>query len=111
MSGPIDIKKSAMLPIENMARYYALSKGIIAATTDERLAAAQQEIRKSDELIQALREAFASLSHLRLRHHANAIRKGRPPDDAIDTAVLRPLTRVSLHEALKTVATAQKRLP
>lgn len=111
MSGPIDIKTSAMLPIENMARYYALSKGIIAATTDERLAAAQQEIRKRGDLIQSLREAFASLSQLRLRHHANAIRKGRPPDDAIDTAVLRPLTRVTLHEALKTVATAQKQLP
>ena len=111
MSGPIDIKKSAMLPIENMARYYALSKGIIAATTDERLAAVQEEIGKSSDQIQSLREVFASMSHLRLRHHANAIRKGHPPDDVIDTTVLRPLTRVSLHEALKTVAAAQRQLP
>jgi len=111
MSGPIDIKKSAMLPIENMARYYALSKGIIAATTDERLAAVQEEIGKSSDQIQSLREVFASMSHLRLRHHANAIRKGHPPDDVIDTTALRPLTRVSLHEALKTVAAAQRQLP
>jgi CBS domain-containing protein len=111
MSGPIDIKKSAMLPIENMARYYALSKGIVAATTDARLVAAHHELGKGRAQIQSVREAFASLSHLRLRHHANAVRMGHTPDDVIDTAVLRPLTRVSLHEALKTVAAAQKQLP
>ena len=111
LNGPIDIKKSGMLPIENMARYYALSTGIIAATTDQRLAAAQQESRKSSATIDSLRETFASLSHLRLRHHANAIRNGRRPDDVVDTAVLRPLTKVTLQEALKTVAAAQKPLP
>jgi signal-transduction protein with cAMP-binding, CBS, and nucleotidyltransferase domain len=32
-------------------------------------------------------------------------------EDPDDPAVLRPLTRVSLHEAIKTVAAAQRQLP
>lgn len=52
-----------------------------------------------------------SMSQLQLRHHANAIRTGRAPDNAIDTTTLRPLTKVGLQEALREVAAAQKRLP
>jgi hypothetical protein len=47
--------------------------------------------------------------HLQLRHHAHAIRAGRSPDNVIDTATLRPLTRATLHEALREVDAAPKR--
>ena len=87
LTGPIDIKKSGLLPIQNMARYYAFARGITASTTLERLVGAE-EAGADRESVWSLREAFVSMSHLRLRHHANAIRVGRAPDDAIDTAIL-----------------------
>ena len=38
-SEPVDIKKSGLLPIQNLARYHAFARGITATTTLERLAA------------------------------------------------------------------------
>jgi signal-transduction protein with cAMP-binding, CBS, and nucleotidyltransferase domain len=61
------------------------------------------------ELNRSLREAFTSMAHLQLRHHANLIRAGRPLNNIIDVSALRPLTRVTLQEALHVVAAAQKR--
>ena len=59
----------------------------------------------------SLREAFTSMLHLQLRHHANAIRNGRPLDNVIDTSTLRPLDHANLQEALRLVAAEQKRFP
>jgi signal-transduction protein with cAMP-binding, CBS, and nucleotidyltransferase domain len=60
---------------------------------------------------QPLREAFISMSQLQLRHHARLLQAGRAPHNVIDVATLRPLTRVTLQEALREVAAAQKRFP
>jgi CBS domain-containing protein len=109
--GPIDIKKSGLMPIQNMARYYAFTGGITAPTTLERLVAVEEKGGAGSESSSALREAFVGMSLLRLRHHAEGLRAGRAPDDAIDTADLRPLTRVTLREALRVVAAAQRQLP
>ena len=105
----IDIKKEALLPIQNLTRYHAFARGITAHTTLERLVAIHEAGGLTAESEQLLREAFLSMSHLQLRHHAHAIRAGRRPDNIIDTATLRPLTRVALHEALREVDAAPKR--
>jgi CBS domain-containing protein len=94
-----------------MARYYAFIGGITAPTTLERLVAVKERGGAGSESASALREAFVGMSLLRLRHHAEWLRAGRSPDDAIDTVDLRPLTRVTLREALRVVAAAQQRLP
>ena len=57
----------------------------------------------------SLREAFISISQLQLRHHARRLRAGRVLNNVIDVETLRPLTRVTLQEALREVAAAQKR--
>ena len=44
-------------------------------------------------------------------HHASAVREGRAPDDLIETARLKPLTKASLQEALREVLAAQRRPP
>ena len=111
LAGPIDIKASGLLPVQNMARYYAFAGGITAPTTLGRLTAVEQEGVTGAESAPALREVFVSMSQLRLQHHADGLRAGRRPDDAIDTAILRPLTRVTLREALRVVAAEQQRLP
>ena len=109
LSGPVDIKRSGLLPVQNLARFFAFSKGHTPLTTVERLVSVEDSGGGGSESAQALREAFLSMQHLQLRHHANAIRKGRAPDNAIDTATLRPLTKRGLQEALRVVATGQRR--
>jgi CBS domain-containing protein len=109
LTGPVDIKKSGLLPVQNMARFFAFANGLILTTTVDRLIAVQEAGGRGSESAQALREAFLSMAHLQLRHHADAIRAGRRPDNAIDTATLRPLTKAGLQEALRVVAAAQRR--
>jgi CBS domain-containing protein len=110
LTGPIDIKKSGLLPVENLARFFAFARGITVGSTVERLASVQHMAGDTDEA-RALSEAYASMSRLRLQHHAELIRGGVAPHNVIDTEKLRPLARVTLQEALRTVAAAQKRLP
>ncbi len=109
LTGPVDIKKSGLLPVQNLARFFAFANGVTPPTTVDRLAAVEEAGKRGSDSAQALREAFLSMSHLQLRHHANAIRAGRAPDNAIDTATLRPLTKAGLQEALRVVAAAQRR--
>jgi CBS domain-containing protein len=111
LTGPIDIKKSGLLPIENLARFWAFARAISAGTTVERLVAVGNSSSAPGDHAQALQEAFASMAMVRLRHHARLIELGREPHNVIDTEDLRPLARVSLQEALRAVAAAQKLLP
>jgi len=105
----VDIKKEGLQPLQNLARYHAFARGITAHTTLARLMAIQESGGLTAESAQLLREAFLSMMHLQLRHHAHALRLGQSPDNIIDTATLRPLTRVALQEALRERAAAPKR--
>jgi CBS domain-containing protein len=107
----IDIKRYGLVPIQNLARYWAFSRGITAHSTLERLVALRETDGQETVAERSLREAFISMAHLQLRHHANAIRGGRPLDNIIDVDNLKPLTKATLQEALREVAAAQKRFP
>ena len=107
----VDIKKGGLLPIQNLARYQALSRGITIQATLDRLAAVGDLDADAAELGRTLREAYLTIKQLQLQHHADAVRAGRTPDNVIDTDALRPLTRVNLQEALREVAAAQSRSP
>ena len=109
LEGSIDIKKNGLVPIQNYARYYAFASSITSASTLERLAAIV-EVAGDDVIPElALREAFISMQHLQLRHHAHRLRNGRPVDNIIETWTLPPLTRASLQEAMREIVSAQKR--
>ncbi len=107
----VDIKQGGLLPIQNLARYHALARGITIQSTLERLAAVCEVDAEGAECDRTLREAYLTLKQLQLEHHAGAVREGRPPDNDIDTDALRPLTRANLQEALRVVAAAQTRSP
>ena len=109
LEGSIDIKKNGLVPIQNLARYYAFASGITVASTLERLIAVRDVQGEDVESERVLREAFVAMQHLQLRHHANRMRNGRPVDNIIETWTLPPLTRASLQEALREVVSAQKR--
>ena len=109
LEGSIDIKKNGLVPIQNYARYYAFASGITSASTLERLVAIREVAGEDVIPERILREAFISMQHLQLRHHANRLRNGHTVDNIIETWTLPPLTRVSLQEALREVVAAQKR--
>jgi CBS domain-containing protein len=111
VEGSIDIKKDGLVPIQNLARYYAFMRGITAHSTVERLIAVRETDGAETVAERSLREAYLSMAHLQLRHHANAVRAGRPLDNIIDTATLPPLTKATLQEAMREVAAVQSRFP
>ena len=111
LEGRLDIKKDGLIPIQNLARYHAFSRGITAGTTLERLEAVREACNDETTCERSLREAFISMSQLQLRHHARLLQVGLAPHNVIDVENLRPLTRVTLQEALREVAAAQKRSP
>ncbi|MGE5530933.1 MAG: putative nucleotidyltransferase substrate binding domain-containing protein, partial [Bacteroidota bacterium] len=94
-------------PIQNLARYHALKRGITIQGTLERLAAVCDVDAEGAEADRTLREAYLTIKLLQLQHHAEAVREGRQPDNVIDTDALRPLVRANLQEALREVAAAQ----
>jgi CBS domain-containing protein len=108
--GRIDLKIGGALPIANLARLHAFAAGITISGTVDRLVAAQETGQLDAETATALREAFATVSRIRLEHHAACLAAGRPADNRVDPRALPPLRRAGLREALRAVAAAQRRL-
>jgi CBS domain-containing protein len=108
--GRVDLKVGGALPIANLARLHAFAAGITISGTVDRLVAAQETGQLDAETATALREAFETVSRIRLEHHASCLAEGRPADNRVDPRSLPPLRRAGLREALRAVAAAQRRL-
>ena len=106
----IDLKKGGAVTIANLARFFALSNGITISNTIDRLVAVEDSGALDGETAAALNEAFQIIMRIRLEHHAVQIEAGAAPDNVVDPAELRPLTRAQLREAFRAVAHAQKLL-
>jgi CBS domain-containing protein len=108
--GPVDVKKSAALPIENLARFYGLANRVTVSGTLDRLAAVEGLGAVSSETATSLQEAFTIIWNFRLQHHAAAVAAGLKPDNIVDADRLPPLAHLDLQAALRAVAAAQKPL-
>jgi CBS domain-containing protein len=108
--GTIDVKRGAMLPIVNLARFHALANEVTISATLDRLVAVEELGRLPGEEAVALREAFEAVWRLRLARHAEHLMAGSEPDNYVDPDVLGPLEREELREALRAIVRAQKRL-
>jgi CBS domain-containing protein len=108
--GRIDLKIGGALPIANLARLHAIAAGITISGTVDRLVAAQEVGQLDAETATSLREAFETVSRIRLEHHAACLAAGLEADNRVDPQSLPPLRRAGLREALRAVAAAQRRL-
>jgi len=108
--GTIDLKRQAMIPIVNLARFHAIAAGITISSTLERLVAAEAAGGLSADEATELREAFELIIGLRIEHQVACIEARRPPDDRLDVGALSSLSRTQLEHTLRAVAEAQKRL-
>jgi CBS domain-containing protein len=109
-TGTFDIKQRALLPIVDLARYYALAGEIPANHTLDRLRAATELGIIDGTTARVLEEAFELFTAVRLEHQVGQLEEGQEPDDHIDPNDLDPLTRRYLRDAFREVSAVQKSL-
>lgn len=103
-----DIKLRGIVPITDLARVYALSEGIDAVNTLHRLEAAALASAVSKTGAADLIDAFQFIATLRVRHQAQCIQSGQPPDNYISPEMLSPLERGHLKDAFSLINTMQE---
>ncbi|HKZ05970.1 MAG TPA: DUF294 nucleotidyltransferase-like domain-containing protein [Methylomirabilota bacterium] len=108
--GRIDLKASAILPVTQAMRVYALALGSAETNTMDRLQVAQDQGALPSAESRDVRDAYAVVSRLRLRHQLDLLAAGQAPDNWIDPAALPRTDRAVLKEAFKTIAWLQRLL-
>jgi CBS domain-containing protein len=105
-----DVKHGGIVPVTNLARAYAVCRGLVLEGTIERLRGAASRGFLDRDHADALEDAFRLLWRIRLRHQAEAVEEGIAVDDHVDPRSLTPVTRRALKQAFREVAHAQRRL-
>jgi CBS domain-containing protein len=108
--GTLDLKRGGLVPIVDLARWAGMAAGVTSASTPARLRAAAAAGTLDAGPAAALEEAFHLVLQLRLAHQVEQLRAGEEPDDLVRPVDLSPVTRVSLREAFRTIATVQRRI-
>ncbi len=106
----LNIREAAIVPIAAVARWAAAVAGAGEGSTPERLRGAALAGVVGDDQAQTLIEAFELALELRIVHHLEQIAAGHEPDDLLDAAELRPLTRSRLREVFRAVSTVTREL-
>ena len=103
----LDLKHNGIAPIVDLARIYALSQGISAVNTIERIkqAAGSAAITKSSA--ENLIDAYEFLGILRVKHQANKLVQGLDADNYLSPKALSKLEREHLKDAFKVIKTLQ----
>ena len=109
--GTIDLKRQASRVFVDCARILALSAGVGAVSTTDRLRATGPKIRMSDDDVSAAIDAFQFVQMLRLRAQDNLDRgSGTSEPNRIDPDALNSLDRRILREALRQARKLQNRV-
>ncbi|MGB1011908.1 MAG: DUF294 nucleotidyltransferase-like domain-containing protein [Thiolinea sp.] len=104
----LDMKKRGVVPVIDLARVYALAKGVASLNTTERLQAiADAPGGISDDNIADLKDAFEFISTTRLKHQALQIDAGKTPDNLVPPEQLSALERRYLKDAFSVVSDVQ----
>jgi CBS domain-containing protein len=109
-AGRLDVKHKGIAIVGNLARAASIGAGLTEKRTIGRLHAASDAGAIDEETRDELEEAFRFLWGVRLKHQVARFRAGAPLDDFVDPAELGPVTRLTLKEAFKVIARAQKGL-
>jgi CBS domain-containing protein len=105
-----DIKHRGIVPITDLARVYALSEGLTAVNTTERLREARECGALSGEMGENLEDALEFIASLRIQHQASQIRNGQAPNNYLAPDGLSELEREHLKDAFKVIQTMQETL-
>jgi CBS domain-containing protein len=103
----LELKKRGTIPVVDIARNYALSVGVQALNTIERLQAIEQSGAMSKEMAYSLIDAHEFIAGIRLAAQAREYRAQRTVDNYLDPQELSPLVRHQLKDAFHLVREAQ----
>jgi CBS domain-containing protein len=107
-AGTLDVKHGGITIVTNLARVFAVRASSSRKATIPRLEAAAAAGVTTPELAHELTDAFTYLWEIRLRHQANQVRAGEPPDDHVDPAALSAFGRSGVKEAFRVIARTQR---
>ena len=105
-----DIKAGGVRAVVELARVIALSRGIRAVNTRQRLQEAIDTGAMDRRRGEDLRDAFEFISYVRLRHQAQRINAGMEPDNYVRPDDLTEFDQRHLREAFAIVSKAQRTL-
>lgn len=111
LKGSFDLKQKGLLPVQNLARYYACASGVACASTLERLEAVCEAGGRNGAVAASLRDVYLTMAGLLVRHQAEAFSAGRTEEGVLDVGGLTAGERARLEEALRVLASVQERLP
>lgn len=96
----LDIKETGLFPITEMARTLALSSGVAAPSTLERLRRVAEDPEWLD-VGTSLTQVFKAMQQVRFQHQARQLDAGLPPDDLVMPEELDRLSRLHLKDAFR----------
>jgi CBS domain-containing protein len=105
-----DIKHRGIVPITDIARVFALDRGLSPVNTTERLLAAAETPILSREMGENLVDALEFIASMRINHQAEQIRNGQPPDNYLPPDELSDLERRHLKDAFRVIQDMQETL-
>ena len=106
----VDLKSGGVHSIIELARVYALARGLPEVNTVERIRAAADAGALSSESADDLVDAWEFISYLRLRHQSRQVAEGRQPDNHVAPDSLSTLEKKHLRDAFGIVRRQQQGL-
>jgi CBS domain-containing protein len=103
----LNLKIKGVAPLVDIARLFALEKGIQTASTTERLEALRGGTSLIAELVDELEYAFEFVTLLRVHHQFRQLEAGQPIDNFIRLDDLSNLERQSLKNAFRLIIRIQ----
>lgn len=105
-----DLKHRGTVPVIDLARVYALTSGIPAVNTLERLRAAGGTTALSRDGAANLIDALEFIGTLRVQHQMRQLRRGEKADNYLSPDELSPLERSHLKDTFSFINTMQESL-
>lgn len=99
----LDLKHNGIAPVVDLARIYALSQGISAVNTIERIQQAAGTSSITRESAENLIDAYEFLGMLRVEHQAKELMRGESPDNYLSPKEISKLEREHLKDAFKVI--------
>jgi CBS domain-containing protein len=109
-SDTLEIKASGLMPLTDLVRVRALEAGITVPGTQARIARLLEANRLSRSDADRLSGAHRLLAGLRIRLHAEQVRRGEPPHNHLDPSAISHAERAALRDAFLVIREAQKGL-
>lgn len=103
----LDLKHNGVVPIADLARFYALAGGLAPVNTHDRIEAAREAGGLSESGARDLLDAYDLIAQTRLQHQAEQVAEGHRPDNFMAPASLSDLQRSHLRDAFMVVKTMQ----